>query len=117
MRFSCKVYSPMVDYNNKKYIRFVIPDDIKQRIEYIHSKIPLQGEHKENPLDGNVLTVKVPFRYRRVMCTFEGVPVQTLKRDDEVEVDILFMGCWNYGKYSGFTWKLTYIKSKTEIIV
>ena len=117
MRFSCKVYTPMVDYNNKKYIRFLIPDVIKQRIEYMHSKIPLQGEQREDPLEGNVLTVKVPFRYRRVMCTFEGVPVQSLKKDDEVEVDILFMGVWNHGNYSGFTWKLSCIKSKTEYIV
>ena len=28
----------------------------------------------DNPLDGNVLTVKVPFRYRRVMCSIRGCP-------------------------------------------
>lgn len=117
MRFLCRVYSPMIDYNNKKYIRFLISDNIKQRIEYVHSNVQLHGEKKEIPLEGNVLTVKVPFRYRRVMCTFEGVPVQTLKKDDEVEVDIMFMGPWNYGKYCGLTWKLSYIKSKTERIV
>ena len=116
MRFPCKVHTPMLDYNNKKYIRFLISDDVKQRIEYNHAKTPLQGEKKEDPLEGNVLTVKVPFRYRRVMCTFEGVPVQSLKKGDEVEVDILFMGVWNYAEYSGYSWKLSYIKLKTESI-
>ena len=104
----------MLDYNNKKYIRFLISDDVKQRIEYMHNKTPLRSEKKEDPLEGHVLTVKVPFRYRRVMCTFEGVPVQSLKKDDTVDVDISFMGVWNYGEYSGYSWKLSYIKLKTE---
>jgi hypothetical protein len=117
MRFSCKVYTPMFDCNNKKYIRFLISDDVKQRIEYMHNRTPLQGEKRENPLEGHVLTVKVPFRYRRVMCTFEGVPVQSLKKDDVVDVDTTFMGAWNYGEYSGYSWKLSYIKLKTDYIV
>jgi hypothetical protein len=107
----------MIDYNNKKYIRFFISDSVKQRIEFLHMKQPLEGENKENPLEGNVLTVKVPFRYRRVMCTFEGVPVQSLVKDDEIDVDVLFMGIWKYDKYCGYSWKLTYIKSKVERIV
>lgn len=107
----------MFDFNNKKYIRFLITDTIKQRIEYTQSKIPLQGEKKENPLEGNVLTVKVPFRYRRVMCTFEGVPVQSLKKDDNVDVDILYMGAWNYAEYSGYSWKLSYIKLKSDNVL
>ena len=117
MRFSCKVHTPMFDFNNKKYIRFLITDTIKQRIEYTQSKIPLQGEKKENPLEGNVLTVKVPFRYRRVMCTFEGVPVQSLKKGDNVDVDILYMGAWNYAEYSGYSWKLSYIKLKSDNVL
>lgn len=117
MRFSCKVHTPMFDYNNKKYIRFLISDDVKQRVEYMHNKTPLGGEKNENPLEGHVLTVKVPFRYRRVMCTFEGVPVQSLKKDDVVDVDVSFMGVWNYREYSGYSWKLSYIKLKTQCIV
>jgi len=117
MRFSCKVHTPMIDYNNKKYIRFFITDDIKQRINFVHSKNNLKGSHKDIPLDGNVLTVKVPFKYRRVMCTFEGVPVQTLKKDDEVDVDVTFMGVWSYNEYCGYTWKLSYIKSSNKYIV
>lgn len=113
MKVSCKVHTPMFECNDKKYIRFLIPDDVKQRIEYTHAKIPLKGEKKENPLEGHVLTVKVPFRYRRVTCRFEGAPVQSLKKDDQVEVDVLFMGAWNYADYSGYSWKLSYIKVQT----
>lgn len=111
MRFTCKVHTPMYDYNGKKYIRFLVPDGIKYRIQYTHDSKPLQGEHQENPLEGNIITVKVPFRYRRVMCTFEGVPVQTLQKHDLVDVDITFMGVWTFEKYCGYAWKLSYIKS------
>jgi hypothetical protein len=54
-----------------------------------------------------VLTVKVPFRYRRVMCEVKGKPVQSLIRDDEVEVEVNFKGVWNVENYSGFSWILS----------
>jgi hypothetical protein len=117
MRFSCKVHTPMYDCNNKKYIRFFVPDNAKQRIEYVHSRNHLKERHKDNPLEGNVLTVKIPFRYRRVMCTFEGVPVHSLVKDDDVDVDVTFMGVWTHGDYCGYTWKLSYIKSTNKYIV
>jgi len=117
MRFSCKVHTPMYDCNNKKYIRFVISDDVKQRVQFAQSRYQLKERHQDNPLEGNVLTVKIPFKYRRVMCTFEGVPAQSLKKDDPVDVDILFMGMWTYGEYCGYSWKLSYIKSVNNYIV
>ena len=58
----------------------------------------------DNPLDGRILTVKVPFRYRRVMCEVRGGPIQSLIKDDEAEVEIDFKGVWNIGNYSGFSW-------------
>ena len=117
MRFSCKVHTPMFDCNDKKYIRFVISDDVKQRIQFTQSRYQLKEIYKNNPLEGNVITVKVPFRYRRVMCTFEGVPTQSLKKDDQVDVDITFMGMWTRGDYCGYSWKLSYIKSTSNYIV
>ena len=114
MRFLCKVHTPMFDHNDKKYIRFFISDAVKQRIQFAHSRNPLDREHRLDPLEGNVLTVKVPFRYRRVMCTFEGVPVQSLQKDDTVDVDVTYMGMWTHEAYCGYTWKLTYIKSTTD---
>lgn len=117
MRFSCEVQGPMVDHNGKKYIHLLIPDDVKQIIHHVYARHPLEGEWRDDPLDGNVLAVKVPFRYRRVMCTFEGVPVQSLRKGDEVDVDILFMGVWNYERHCGYSWKLSYIKSRAESIV
>ena len=114
MRFSCKVHTPMFDANNKKYIRFFISDDVKQRVQSMQSRYPLEREQRHDPLDGNVLTVKVPFRYRRVMCTFEGVPVQSLEKNDPVDVDVMFMGMWTHEEYCGYAWKLSYIKSTSD---
>ena len=116
MRFTCKVHTPMFDANNKKYIRFFISDDVKQRVQSLQSRYPLECENHHDPLDGNVLTVKVPFRYRRVMCTFEGVPVQSLEKNDTAEVDVMFMGMWTYDTYCGYSWKLSYIKSTSDSI-
>jgi len=59
-----------------------------------------------NPLDGFILTVKVPFRYRRVMCNVSGKPVQSLIKGDEVGIEVEFMGVWNKGDHSGYSWKL-----------
>ena len=82
----------MYDYNCRKYIRFFITEFVK----YIT---------KSNVEDG-LLTVKVPFKYRRVVCNFEGAPVQALEKDDEVDVVIVYTGVW----------KLSYIKSMDKYI-
>lgn len=90
MKFRCKVHTPMYDYNGRKYIRFLIPEDVK----------------KITQSEDGILTVKVPYRYRRVTCNFEGAPVQTLEKNDEVDVEISHTGVW----------KLIYIKSLSKYI-
>ena len=104
MKFMTKVYEPMYDFNNKKYIRLSIPLKCAESIERIHANKShlLMNQNVDNPLD-----VKVPFRYRRVMCEVRGRPVQSLIKDDEVEVDINFKGVWNVGNHSGFSWVLS----------
>lgn len=113
MRLKAVVHEPMYEHNNKKYIRIVLPDDALKSVEFIHnSKSHLLRSHSfDNPLIGRVLTVKVPFRYRRVMCTVKGsTPVQSLVKDDTVDVIIDFKGAWNVNDYSGFSWKLMSIE-------
>lgn len=93
----------------KKYIRFIIPDKVAEIIERMHTskRHLLVNKIIDDPLDGRVLTVKVPFRYRRVMCEVKGRPIQSLIRGDEVNVDINFKGVWNVGDHSGFSWVLS----------
>ena len=113
MKFLTTVHTPMYDHNEKKYIRLVIPENCAEIVERMHINKSrfIQNPHVDNPLDGRILTVKVPFRYRRVMCSVNGRPVQSLIKDDEVEVDIDFTGVWNVGNYSGYTWKIKSITS------
>ena len=103
MKFLANVYEPMYDFNNKKYIRYIIPAKVSEIIERMHTNkwYLLANTNIDNPLDGNILTVKVPFRYRRVMC------IQSLIKGDDVEVEIDFKGVWNVGNHSGFSWILS----------
>jgi hypothetical protein len=105
----------MYDHNEKMYIRLVIPERCTQIVERMHiNKARLiQNPRIDNPLDGRVLTVKVPFRYRRVMCEVRGQPVQSLIKGDEVEVVVEFKGVWNVGGYSGYSWVLDSATSST----
>jgi hypothetical protein len=113
MKFTASVYEPMYEYNDKKYIRLFISDNYKEIIKRMHSNKChlLTNNIIDNPLDGNILTIKVPFRYRRVMCEVRGKPVQSLIKGDDVDIDIEYKGVWNVGNHSGYTWKLTSITS------
>jgi len=113
MKFVANIYEPMYDHNEKKYIRLVIPENCSQIICRMHANKShlIKNGHVDNPIDGRVLTVKVPFRYRRVMCDVKGRPVQSLIKGNEVEVQVDFAGVWNVGEYSGYAWKLVSITS------
>lgn len=114
MRFEVSIFTPMYEHNNKRYIRVLLNDYDMKRVWFSHHRHELTTRHVDDPLEGHVLTIKVPYRYNRVMCRFEGVPVQSLKIGDEVEIDASFMGKWTYEDYSGYTWKLSYIKLKNQ---
>ena len=117
IKCKCFVHTPMFDFNDKKYMRLTIPDEMVFKVRSTQSRVMLHGPNIDNPLEGNVLTVKIPFRYLRVMCSYEGAPVQSLKRADEVEIVSDFMGGWNVGNHSGYTWKLSSIKLLDPFIV
>jgi hypothetical protein len=113
MKVVATVYEPMYEYNDKKYIRLTLPPNTSRRVFDIH-----QSKHHlltnpgiDIPLEGSVLKVKVPFRYRRVMCEVRGRPIQSLVKGDTAEIDIEFKGAWNVGNHSGFSWILKSIES------
>ena len=113
MKFLAKVHTPMYDHNDKKYIRVVIPEKCAEIIRRVQNNkcTLIKNSHIDDPLDGFILTIKVPFRYRRVMCNVQGKPRQSLIKDDEIEIESDFMGVWNVGDYSGYSWKLTSIRA------
>ncbi len=83
MKFIAKVYEPMYDFNDKKYIRYIIPVKVSEIIERMHTNKThlLMNQNIDNPLDGTILTVKVPFRYRRVMCNVLSLYTSPSPRD------------------------------------
>src|SRR6056300_876089 len=99
MKFLANVHTPMYDHNDKKYIRLVIPENCAEiiRRNHINKSRFIKNSHIDNPLEGRILTAKVPFRYRRVMCRVEGEPIQSLVIGSEVEVEVDFTGVWNVG--------------------
>jgi len=118
MTFKCIIHEPMYEHNNKKYIRIMLNPMSRNFVTHWHQKTPLNGDVRDNPLDGNILTVKVPYRYRRVLCKVEGTkPVQSMSKGDEVEADVEFMGSWHKDKYCGWSWKLKHIKFISEDIL
>lgn len=110
------IYEPMYEYNEKKYIRITVTDKIRDYILALHvnkSNVILFPYTLDDPLEGNVLKVKVPFRYRRVMCNVDGdKPVQSLVKGDVVQTELQFNGVWNAHEHSGYSWVLKYIKFK-----
>jgi len=111
----CEVYEPMYEYNDKRYIRITVNDRTR---DYIHglqeskSRFIMNKQKVDDPLEGNVLTIKVPFRYRRVMCTVEGnTPVQSLAKGDLVKIIANFSGAWNVANHSGYAWVIKQIQT------
>jgi len=109
------VYTPMYDFNSKMYIRVEVDNRTR---DYIHglqeskSRFIINKNRVDDPLEGNVLTIKVPFRYRRVMCTVEGdTPVQSLAKGDKVKMSVNFSGAWNVANHSGYAWVIKTIQT------
>lgn len=104
-----EVYEPMYEYNDKKYFRVRVPENMTHTISniHMHSSRFIQNQNLDNPLDGRVLKIKIPFRYRRVMCNVEGRPIQSLIKGDVIDVNVEFKGVWNVENHSGFSWVLS----------
>ncbi|AUT18996.1 hypothetical protein DSLPV1_025 [Dishui lake phycodnavirus 1] len=111
---NASVFEPLYEYNDRRYMRFVLgeSDAATIRARQDAKKHLVQGHRVDDPLDGRVLMVKVPWRYKRPMCKVDGLtPISCLKKGDVVELDIEFTGVWNVNGYSGYTWKLNALKS------
>ena len=107
MHFHTTLYQSMYEHNDKQYIRVKLDETATLAVARTHEKKRhyLRSSNIENPLTGNILTLKIPYRYRRVMCQVTGgTPVQALKPGDAMEIDAEFTP-WNAGDHSGFSWK------------
>ncbi len=111
--FVCTVNCSMFERNEKKYLELELADDDPKRIynEHLKSSKFLTNRKIQNPLEGNILEVKIPFRYNRVSCKVNGdKTIQELIKNDSVMVSLHYCGVWNIGDWSGFSWRLDEIK-------
>ena len=110
--FKCRIFTPMYEKNQKKYLEFELMEPSVKRVRGIHEQT---GDYIHNrfinPLQGNVLKVKVPYRYNRVTCKVGGIKtIQEMQKGDNVNVHIEFCGVWGVGDYCGLSWKLVTIE-------
>lgn len=112
MSFKCRVATPMYEKNQKKYLEFELSEPTTKCIQTIHNYTSDYIHNKFiNPLQGNVLKVKVPFRYNRVTCKVVGIrTIQEMQEGENVEVVVEFCGVWGVGDYCGLSWKLSSIQ-------
>lgn len=91
----------MYDVGTRKYMKIELTPEFQEKISKIHIQKAF-GEGVD-PLEGNILNVKVPYRYKRVDCTVAGLtPVEELREGDEIFVTIQFSGSWRSGLYWRF---------------
>ena len=114
LNFTGHITEPFHEYNGKKYIQIFLTPTVKRRIIEIEDGLKgyfKQGATVTNPRDGDVLRVKVPYRYNRVTCEVRGLtPVQDLKVKQTVDVTVQFCGIWAVNDYTGLSWKLLSIE-------
>ena len=94
----------------KKYLKLELNSDTVKMIKMNHVKKALQVKKLIDPLEGNTLKVKIPFRYNRVMCKVTGgKTIQEMVKGDQVKVEIKYCGWWESGEFGGPSWKLVSI--------
>ena len=115
MNFICKVHKPYLTRNNKKYLELELSEKDAKNVLLQHTKSKhfIQNEKIKNPLEENILEVKVPFRYNKISCKVTGnKTIQELQTGDTVIVELKYCGVWNIGEWSGFAWKIESLTSR-----
>ena len=108
--FRGKVHTPMYEHNKRKYIKIIMPEEQTKIIRNIHENFKIKSKTiaPQDPLHGNVLTVKIPWRYKKVDCIVKGiVPVEEFVKGTNVTATIEYCGGWDIGLF----WKITAIES------
>jgi len=103
-----KVSSPMYSKNSKQYLDILLDDAEKVRDTHQKSSEYFKPTSKIiDPLVQKTLTVKVPWKYDRVMCSVLGLKtIQELVTGDTISATIDFCGVWDVNNFCGPSWKL-----------
>ena len=108
---NCSIAEPMFGDSRKYFILELDSDTVKMvKINHVKKTIPVKK--LVDPLNGNSLKVKIPFRYNRVMCKVTGnKTIQEMVKGDQVQAEIKYCGWWESGDFGGPSWKLVSISS------
>ena len=103
---NCSIAQPMFG-DSRKYFTLELDSDTVKMIKINHVKKAIPVKTLVEPLSGNLLKVKIPFRYNRVMCNVTGQKtIQEMVKGDRVQVEIKYCGWWESGDFGGPSWKL-----------
>jgi len=106
MHLTCTIQEPMTLDGDRRYLSLDIGIE-SMFIQKLHLKSIKPVVQLVDPLCGNILRVKVPFRYNRVMCKVTGDrTIQELVKGDTVKVHLKYCGWWSAGEHGGPAWKL-----------
>ena len=112
MKLTCQIYRPLYDRNKKKYLELELNKNDLQIVEKNHADTNkfIQNSKIKNPLEGDILEVKIPYRYKKLACKVSGLKqIEEYKKGEKVTLDIEYCGVWNIGEWSGFAWKVNEI--------
>lgn len=103
LEFTCTVARTLYEYSDKKYMNLLVDAETAYKINKVQfARVDI------NPLIGNVLKVKVPFRYRKIDFPVGGDrTLYELEEGSEVRVKIKCCGVWKVEDLSGYAWKFT----------
>ena len=115
LEFTCTIRQPMYEYNKKWFLGLELAPTADTRIREIHAASShLFAGKVINPKEGNLLRVKVPYKYDRVACAVTK-PVQELVAGETVTVIIQYCGVWNVNGFSGPSWKLVTLGPRPSV--
>lgn len=108
------VSTPLYTHNNKKYLELKMNRAAVGVIRKAHEAVKdaLVTPKVQDPLAGDILKVKIPWRGRFPSCTVVGdTPLSGLVEGDSAKVQVEFCGAWIVGDFSGTSWKLISLES------
>ena len=105
----CSAATPLYTHNGKKYINFKLPRPAVASVKDAHQSVAdaLVTRNVQDPLSGDVLKVKIPWKGRNPICSVVGEKTLSgLVEGDQVKVGLEFCGAWIISDFSGTSWKL-----------
>jgi hypothetical protein len=106
---SAEVVAPVYTHNNKKYLELRLNRGAVGVVRTAHEAVKdaLVTPKVQDPLTGDTLRVKIPWKGRFPTCTVVGdKTLSGLVEGDKVKVQVEFCGAWIVADFSGTSWKL-----------